>query len=380
MITNAGEESIDEYSLDRAVSRGSGCWKAYCYESFLLHKEPFKWQRVGASSFPSFYAGGGLPRARLGHTGCTVDEHTVVYIGGYNDDSPPRFDDIYFFDMRTKKFDKPQINGNPYRIARHASVFIKDTIYSFGGYDGEGTFYGTSSFHVPSKTFEYPIPINGREPGKRTNHAACAVKNRMYIYGGNKDENGQYIIYEDMQMFDAETMQWTNLSGSMKGDLPGKVIGHKMVSIGNMIYLIGGGIWFPKQDSWSSKFNHIYSFDTDTLEWKKIAVKGDPLGVCTFTMVWTYKSFIFVFGGQEMLSEIVSKSLWVFDTITQTGKNISFKENVLARDMGTTNIVHGGVISFAGSSGSAVNCLDILTHKLFEMNCNSCQCCCPAHC
>lgn len=362
--------------IERAIVSGSGCWKAYCFEATLLHREPFKWiNATGLLDHSSHVVPSTLPSPRLGHTGCAVDDRTIVYIGGYNDESPPRFNDIYFYDTRVKRFDLPKINGTPYRIARHASVFINGTIYSFGGYDGEGTFYGLSAFDVGSCTFEYPAVSFGKEPGRRTNHAAVAVKDKLYIYGGNKDENNVYAIYDDMQMFDTKTKTWTNLTPYMKGDLPGKVIGHKMLSIGNTIYLIGGGIWFPKHDSWSSKYNTVYSFNTETMEWKKLTVNGDQLGVCTFTMVWVHKSFIFVFGGQEMNSEVVSRNIWVFDTVSQTGRAISLADgskSVLARDMGTTNFVHGGVVSFAGSSGSAVNNVDILHHKLFELDGSFC--------
>jgi len=357
------EDPFDS-DTERAVISGSGSWKSYCYEGHLLAQERFKWANVNTETENS-------PSARLGHTGCTIDDHTIVYIGGYNDYSPPRFSDIFFFDSRTRKFDRPKIHGNePYCIARHASVFINGTIFSFGGYDGEGTFYGLSAFNVGTKNFEYPAVSFGKEPGRRTNHAATAVKNKMYIYGGNKDENNVYIIYDDLQCFDTETRTWTDLTPHMKGDLPGQVIGHKMVSIGNMIYLVGGGIWYPRQDSWTNKYNSIYSFDTETLTWKRLTVKGEPLSVCTFTMVWAYKSFIFVFGGQEMTSEVVSRHVWIFDTVTHTGHVAKYTEGskaVLARDMGTTSLVKGGVVSFAGSSGSAVAHVDMLHHKLFDL-------------
>lgn len=365
------EEEIFDVASEKAVLNGSGCWKAYCYESHLLAREPFKWNHGSPHDSVLSPADRNTPTPRLGHTGCSVDDHTIVYIGGYNDESPPRFSDIYFFDSRTRKFDLPKIYGSkPYNIARHASVFINGTIFSFGGYDGEGTFYGLSAFNVGTRTFEYPAVSFGTEPGRRTNHAAAAVNNKMYIYGGNKDENNVYIIYEDLQMFDTETRTWTDLTPFTKGDLPGKVIGHKMVSIGNTIYLIGGGIWYPRQESWTHKYNTVYAFDTDTLTWKKLTIKGDPLSVCTFTMVWTFRSFLFVFGGQEMNSEVVSRNVWIFDTVTHTGyaaKIADGSKAVLARDMGTTNLVAGGVVSFAGSSGSAVNHVDVLHHKLFDM-------------
>src|SRR5690348_10003289 len=99
----------------------------------------------------------------------------------------------------------------------------------------------------------------------RTNHAACALGNKMYvsyhlstliiliiliryIHGGNYKgtTSNSYVLYADMHMLDTETMTWHEID--QQGEIPFYRVGHTLLSLDsrttggrtcNKIYLYG---------------------------------------------------------------------------------------------------------------------------------------------
>ncbi len=70
-----------------------------------------------------------------------------------------------------------------------------------------------------------------------------------------------------------ESLSWS--SPICKGTMPSKRSSHKMVAIGDLVYLFGGGgkvqylmimisVWTPTPTAWLDKFTDIYSYDPST--------------------------------------------------------------------------------------------------------------------
>ncbi len=55
-------------------------------------------------------------------------------------------------------------------------------------------------------------------------------------------------------------MTWQKVD--FPGLTPGYRVAHTMVAVGNLIYLFGGGIWFPDKSSWMHYDQDMFVLDT----------------------------------------------------------------------------------------------------------------------
>jgi N-acetylneuraminic acid mutarotase len=224
--------------------------KYYIERASITTKGSFTWEYLEVT--------GDRPSCRMCHTACAeIHGSKIYYIGGQHGQTN-RFDGVYSFDVTTNKFTNFtnfKSTTKPPKFARHTTVNIDNKLYSFGGYDGIGTYFGLAVFDPATVTWAYPTTY-GETPILRTNHAAAAIGSKMYIYGGNRtDEDKTYHIYGDLCVFDTKTMTWSKPITS--GDVPGPRVAHKLLAVGNKLYLFGGGLWTPEKD-WIEK-NTIHS-------------------------------------------------------------------------------------------------------------------------
>jgi len=365
--TNFLWKKIAERKWDFYSDRNDINWFKYYYERDALLKEgSFSWEYVEVV--------GDKPSCRMCHTGVSnIEGNQIFYIGGQHGQTN-RFDGVYCFDSNTNRFQSYQFDGNhkPPKFARHVTVNIGNKMYTFGGYDGVGTYFGLSVFDPEKWTWIYPKTY-GKTPVLRTNHAACAIGTKMYIYGGNRtEEDKTYNIYGDLLVFDTETMTWSEPKTT--GEVPGPRVAHKLLSIGKNIYLFGGGVWTPEKD-WIMKTPYIHVLNTETMHWSFPKVKdGHNLRVSSFPIPFVCSFFIFVFGGQSNMGGGEVKDLVSFDTISytwvrHTAENNDHSQNPGARSVGTACLAGGHVYLFGGSGKfSLTDATHKLSHPIFTLN------------
>jgi len=340
-------------------------WRTYYYERKALQKEgTFDWTLMNDSIKER-------PTPRMCHSGTTVSGSgidRIVYIGGQSGQTT-RFDDIYLFDGN--KFQR--VNNvlrsaeKPQNFARHTSIAIGNKIYTFGGFDGVNQYFGIAVFDLEKMTWSYPETY-GDAPKLKTNHAAAAIGTKMYVYGGNRTEEGQYSIYDELHVFDTETMTW--FRPKTTGDAPGQRVAHKLIAVGKKLYLFGGGIWSPKED-WIQRTKKIHILDTDTMSWSCPAVSGeDVVRVSSFTVPLVFSTFIFFFGGQSIADGNELNDLISFDTVSlrwQRHEPIAHKDNPGQRSVATLNMHGEYAWLFAGSdSFDLSNTVHRLSHPIFK--------------
>ncbi len=114
-------------------------------------------------------------------------------------------------------------------------MIIDGIVYSYGGSDGNGTFFGLASYN-PSTLLNFlkqtetnvwnpAVETKGPQPMSRTNMALTGLGKKIYLHGGNKNVDKVYSIMSDMFCYDTETNTWTDLGPLMKGTVPGQIIG-----------------------------------------------------------------------------------------------------------------------------------------------------------
>lgn len=126
----------------------------------------------------------------------------------------------------------------------HSCVQIGNDYYFYGGYNAESKLIGgVWKYDTEQQLFSYIHPkINkgdteAKIPGPSAYHAACAYGNDMLIFGGNtvsKEEN--LYIYR----YDTKTRLWKKPIPVEKNIYLNGVSHHKMVTIGNIIAIVGG--------------------------------------------------------------------------------------------------------------------------------------------
>jgi hypothetical protein len=349
-------------------------WRSYFACKTLVHNSKFRWvappwkQGEGENEY-------GVPSPRLAHTATPISGGRIVYIGGQID-AQHRFDEIHILNTATLKFSKVTVRGpeQPPKFARMSSVGIGNKIYSFGGYDGISQLFDLAVFDADELTWS-SVEVYGNSPNPRTNHACAALDGKIYIHGGNVTINGVYTVLADFHSFDTRTGIWTDLTPKnpqnyAHSQYPNLRSSHRMVTVGNKIYMFGGGVWKPDPNSsWLNKYNDIYCYDPVTNIWTKLSKEKSKVqpNVCTFSMVFSIAQFVFVFGGQSMDSLMCSDDLFCFDTVTQEWSQIDYKctgDRPRRRDVGTVSVVGNRIILFAGSSGGPINDLNILEPEI----------------
>jgi len=247
-------------------------------------------------------------------------------------------------------------------------VSIGNKVYSFGGFDGTAKYFGVAVLDLTNMTWSYP-QTTGEPPKLKTNHATAVIGSKMYIYGGNRTEEGQYSIFDEFHVLDTATMCWSQIKASA-GQAPGPKVAHKLIAVGKRLYLFGGGVWSPQSD-WVERSKKIHVFDTETSTWSCPAVIGEDLvRASSFTVPMVFSTFIFFFGGQSIQDGNEINDLVCFDTVSlswQRHEAVAHKDNPGQRSVATLNLQGEHAWLFAGSdSFDLSNSVHRLSHPIFK--------------
>jgi len=328
-------------------------FKKYYAEKFTLSQEgSLKWiERLKTH--------GATPSKRFKHT-CTVVGKHLIFIGGQETDTK-RFNDIVYYDTEGKTFSQPTIRGDRVpNFSRHTASLVGNRIFVFGGFDGHGTNFHLSIFDPYARMWTN-VPnsqIRGTLPVSRTNHASAAVGKKMYVFGGNNNnEAGMYQVLDDLSVLDTETMTWSKPKTT--GDVPCARSGHTLTAIGSKVYLFGGGVW-NESEGWVHKFNDLHVLNTETMHWTKPTCTG-TVESSTFPISFSVGRYLFIFGGGSKPNHCVTNDLYVLDTASYHWTAPKCDDNrPLPRDMGTASVVGKSVYLMGGYAGGAVDYFDTL--------------------
>ncbi|OMJ87642.1 hypothetical protein SteCoe_10567 [Stentor coeruleus] len=230
---------------------------------FYLSLNKKKWQH---------YSGEGeKPEGRRHHAAAQIGRFMVIY-GGMNQHGHILCD-LYIYDIKIKKWVLPEITIEKDPGPRsHASLtgifeqaqrenyadnifdlnmaksnkieFLNSGFYLFGGLVAEAQAVNTLfGLYIRDGRLVWTMikDVSGTPPSPRYNHAACAVKNRLFIFGGRNDDlfrsTGDSCL-TDLFCFNVSTLKWENLI--VQGQSPDGRWGHCMASVGTKVLLMGG--------------------------------------------------------------------------------------------------------------------------------------------
>jgi dynein heavy chain len=175
------------------------------------------------------------PGARWKHSATIFEDSKIIFFGGFHSNII-RFNDLFILDTVKMHWEKPledlaaatpRGTGNhkwktkepvlnaPTPRGAHSATLIKNAetgpaLYVFGGYGGMG--YARKDFDdfymlnlKQAKPEWVKVQAKGKAPDKRSGHQACAVQQKVYIFGGWNASTQ----FSDLHIFDTETQSWS---------------------------------------------------------------------------------------------------------------------------------------------------------------------------
>ncbi|XP_063426768.1 kelch domain-containing protein 3-like [Mytilus trossulus] len=217
-----------------------------------------------------------------------------------------------------------ELEGGPKRV-NHAAVAISDRIYSFGGYCTGENYETTTPMDVHLLDtvslrwrlilLEEPDNLTSI-PYQRYGHTAVAYNENAYIWGGRNDKDGACNI---LYGFNSNTHVW--FRPDVCGSIPNARDGHSACVINHKMYVFGG--YEEETDRFS---NEIYALDFSTFSWSLIVPSnGEPARWRDFHTATGIGHLMYIFGGRSdhggnvyTNNEIYCNKLQIFDTLNRT--------------------------------------------------------------
>lgn len=168
-----------------------------------------------------------------------------------------------------------RIEGGPKRV-NHAAVAVGERIYTFGGYcTGESSrVYCSMDVHVlNTKTFrwlKHPVSdLNYFEyddilPYKRYGHTAVLHEEMIYVWGGRNDRSSCSVLF----CFNTKWHCWT--APQTTGDLPEARDGHTACIWQDKMYIFGG--YEDESDAFAKT---IFVLELRTMNWSVLRTHGN---------------------------------------------------------------------------------------------------------
>lgn len=142
---------------------------------------------------------------------------------------------------------------------------------------------------------------------RRVNHAAAAVGNLIYSFGGYcSGEDSKDLDPMDVYILSTEILRWVFLPTFDTNTVPFKRYGHTAIAYGTKIYVWGGR-------NKELACNTLYCFDTDINSWSVPEVSGHVPSARDGHSACLNGHFMYIFGGFEEDEDSFSQDVYVLD-------------------------------------------------------------------
>ncbi len=139
-------------------------------------------------------------------------------------------------------------------------------------------------------------------PSARSGHRIIAYKRKLYCFGGFYDNHQDVKYFDDLHVFDLETMTWTKVDSrkALAWPKPRSGFGFVLHEGTGTALLYGGYSTVSKKGSFEEKsnvLNDLWQLNLNTLQWTQLKNGGDaPTPRSGFTM-FSVRNRVFMFGG-----------------------------------------------------------------------------------
>lgn len=167
---------------------------------------------------------------------------------------------------------KPADGNDLLARSSHAVTVVGETMYVFGGENVARNVIDDKlhAFDLKPDSSWREVETKGTPPCARFAQAQAAVGNSFYLFGGRQGIAMEELALNDLHRFDVDTLTWSQVEYT--GTAPSERSFHRMVSIGDMLFVFGGC------DNKHGRVNDLFAFDIKTSVWTQMpssdAIKG----------------------------------------------------------------------------------------------------------
>jgi hypothetical protein len=193
----------------------------------------------------------------------------------------------------------------------HSAVAFDRAVLLFGGSAPGMCFNDLHFFDSTTLQWREHVVTDGPKPAARSGHCACAVGDRMFVFGGNTTQ----CSFNDLWTFSTSRAVWTHVRA---GGAPLGRVGHTLTLLGSRLLLLGG------RDYSTNRFDPcLHAFDVRKEAWShvplRMAQSGDEVAEDQLTPVRTghcatvHAGRLLIFGGlndkNRMLDDVKAVTL-----------------------------------------------------------------------
>jgi N-acetylneuraminic acid mutarotase len=188
------------------------------------------------------------------------------------------------------------LQGAPKRV-NHAACAVDEIVYSFGGYcTGEEYHYKRpiDVHQLNTNTLQWTLvkyqedPISDTVPFQRYGHTVVSYNGIIVLWGGRNDEGACNLIY----MFDAHSKKW--YQPDVHGLKPASRDGHSATIAGNCMYIFGGF-----EDATERFSQDMHCLNLLTMTWSQVLTQGVIPKWRDFHSASCIGENIYIFGGRS---------------------------------------------------------------------------------
>eukprot|EP00299_Pterocystis_sp_00344_P017414 c8723_g1_i1.p1 GENE.c8723_g1_i1~~c8723_g1_i1.p1 ORF type:complete len:915 (-),score=205.97 c8723_g1_i1:18-2600(-) len=241
------------------------------------------------------------PPGRVGHSLVRIEQSLLVF-GGKGAGEISHLD-TWSYAITSGKWQKLSESSFGSRRFHSATAVDSDSFVVFGGLDADGVAHNQlHKYSVSDDSWNVVSTGKGPSPPARLRHATALVSGRLFVFGGQKGEQGGPLA--DMWAIDLtnSNRMWTQVS--VVGDLIG-ISSTAGLAFGAMGVLIGG-----RTDAGDTA--DVWEVVMDTRTWKKVKTVGDLPERRMMHSGNVIDGKLWVFGGQSPTGQKLG-DMWEFD-------------------------------------------------------------------
>jgi dihydrofolate reductase len=290
---------------------------------------------------------------RHDHAAVAMDEHRILITGGYNYGSD-RLRSVEIFDTTNGNETTstvPDLNGIR---SDHQSVRYKNDVFVIGGIGNYGSYLNTVE----------KINIDNLSSGwtqmSAMNEKRCKFAAALYEYG---DDKYIYVFggrnlgttISSVERYDIPNNKWEMVNSNMNMER----WNHAAVKVGNKVYIIGG------EDENNNYLDSMEIFDVSSNTFQQGNIPKLPIALSYMSAIAIGK-WIVVTGGYNNDDVHIADS-YVYDTEQNMWKDdIKCLKMNVARIAHTATVLGGDTIYICGGKDNNYNTLDSIEYISFE--------------
>eukprot|EP00922_Rhytidocystis_sp_ex-Travisia-forbesii_P021443 GHVS01031400.1.p1 GENE.GHVS01031400.1~~GHVS01031400.1.p1 ORF type:complete len:874 (+),score=128.88 GHVS01031400.1:24-2624(+) len=250
----------------------------YCY-----NPEECFWRCVAGSTATTRTS----PPARSGGA-VAVAEGVMYLFGGYTKKDGEYFNDIWSFDVEMAQWSRLEPSGNgPSRRTDHTMVcFGEHCLYVFGGFDGKRSFRDLTELNLRGAGTWREVSGQNEPSRTRFGHSAVTHDNSMYVFGGWDGQDTLQELYE----YTFPSSVWNKVAE--RGTAPSGRYRHSAVVMRDRMWVFGG------VDRAQKRFADLFMFDmTGGRFWSQVETQGTAPSPRTFHKAGAHGNSMYIFGG-----------------------------------------------------------------------------------